>query len=113
MEDLSYTPTRPSPMWVDNRGSILVAEHNSPSGRTRHMDREDFACQEWVKRGLLHYKYIHTSVNPADAMSKVVDAILFQRHFNRIQGKNGSIFSTHSNWVANKYDNPSHSSSNT
>jgi hypothetical protein len=80
--DLRFPLTRPTPVGEDDAGTILISNHNRPSGRTRHMDIQYFASQEWVQLGLMKYFKICGTVNPADAMSKVLYLILFYRHFD-------------------------------
>ena len=103
-EDVGLPITKPIKIMEDNQGTISVSNHNAPSGRTRHMDREDFASQEWVKRGLVIFEKIHTSVNPSDAMTKLLYKILIQQHFNQIYGKNGNTYANHTKWLPNQYD---------
>jgi hypothetical protein len=69
----------------DNAGNIAVAPHRSSSGRTRHLDIQYFATQEWNRRGILSFFKIHGTVNPYDAMSKVLYRILHRRHFDQAQ----------------------------
>jgi hypothetical protein len=70
----------------DNEGTIAVASHRSSSGRTRHLDIQYFFTQEWTRRSILSFFKIHGTVNPSDAMSKVLYRILHRRHFDRAQG---------------------------
>jgi hypothetical protein len=52
---------------------------------------------------------IHGTANPAGAMSKVLYRILFARHFDRIQGYNGSPHAVHPVFRPNPNNNSTHS----
>jgi hypothetical protein len=43
--DLRFPLTRPTPVGEDNASTILISNHNRPSGRTRHLDIQYFASQ--------------------------------------------------------------------
>jgi hypothetical protein len=107
-KDLRLPLTPPTPTGEDNDGTIRVASHHRSSGRTRRMDIQNFATQEWTKRGVLEFFKIHGTANPADAMYKVLYRILFARHFDRIQGYNGSPHAVHPVFRPNPNDNSTH-----
>jgi hypothetical protein len=104
--DLRLTLTGPTLTREDDDGTIAVASHRSSSGRTRHMDIKYFATQEWTRRGILSFFKIHGTVNPSDAMSKVLYRILHRRHFDGAQGYYGSPHATHVSFIPNPDDNP-------
>jgi hypothetical protein len=103
--DLCFPLTHPTPVGEDNAGTILISNHNRPSGRTRHLDIQYFASQEWVQLGLMKYFKICGTVNPSDAMSKFLYRILFYRHFDRVQGYFGSPYTTHYVFLDNPNNN--------
>jgi hypothetical protein len=96
--DLHFPLTGPTLAGEDNEGTIDVASQCSSIGRTRHMDIQHFATQEWTRRGILSFFKIHGSVNPSDAMSKC--------HFDRAQGYNGSPHASHPGYLPNPNNNP-------
>jgi hypothetical protein len=106
--DLGFPITKPTLVAEDIAGTILVANHRRPSGRTRHLDLQYFATQEWVQRGLVFFYKIDGTANPSDAMSKVLYRILHRRHFDRIMGYNGSAHATHPALPPNPDDNSDH-----
>jgi hypothetical protein len=105
--DLRFTLTGPTPMGEDNQGTITIAHHRRPSGRTRHMDLQFFATQEWVHQGLVTFFKVNGQANPDDALSKVLYRILHRRHFDRMMGYYGSLHILHAVFRANPNDNPS------
>jgi hypothetical protein len=54
-DDLGFPITKPTLVAEDNAGTILIANHRRPSGRTRLLDLQYFATQEWVQRGLMFF----------------------------------------------------------
>ena len=76
-------------IYEDNAATILIVNDGRPTQRTRHVDIQTFAIQEWRLAGILVLKKIHTSVNPADGATKALDFTLFHRHVNRMMGLNG------------------------
>jgi hypothetical protein len=59
------------------------------------MDIQHFATKEWTTRGVLEFFKIDGSTNPADAMSKVLYRILFDRHFYRLEGCNRAPYAAY------------------
>jgi hypothetical protein len=94
-------------MGEDNQGTIMIAHHRRPSGRTRHMDLQLFATQEWVQQGLMTFFKVNGQENPADALSKVLYRILHRRHFDRMMGYCGSPHILRAVYRTNPNDNPS------
>ena len=105
-QDLGFDQSNPTTIYEDNQGTIQVSNHNRPSGRTRHMAREFFASQEWVRDKLLIYKKIDGKVNLADALTKLLPFNLFSRHFERMFGHNGAPHAHHPKFLDNPNDNP-------
>ena len=50
------------------------------------MDIRYFMLAEWVERDLVILERIHTSINLADHMTKILDRTLFYRHVDYIMG---------------------------
>jgi hypothetical protein len=103
--DLRFPLSGPTLTGEDNEGTIVVASHHSSSGRTHHLDIQYFATQEWTRRSILSFFKIHGTVNPFNAMSKVLYSILHRRHFDRAQGYYGSPHATHTSFRPNPDDN--------
>jgi hypothetical protein len=68
--DLQFPITQPTLVAEDNAGTILVANHRRPSGRTHHLDIQYFATQEWVQCGIMRFYKTDGTANPSDAMSR-------------------------------------------
>jgi hypothetical protein len=89
----------------DSEDTIRVAVHHLSSGRTRHLDIQNFVTQELTKRGILEVFKIDGTSNPADAQSKVLYRILSTHHFDHLQGYNGLPYANHPFFRPNPNDN--------
>lgn len=67
-------------IYEDNHGALFIAKSGKPSGRTKHMDVRYFALHDWIKQDLLFLESIHTSNNVADAFTKALGKITFDKH---------------------------------
>ena len=84
----------PSPMHEDNKAAIMMVNQQRPTTRTRHIDTQWFAIQQWKKLGDIVMDYINTKDKPSDALTKALGAILHGRHANRSMGMFGSPYAT-------------------
>jgi hypothetical protein len=100
--DLRFALTGPTPTGEDNQGTVMIAHHRRPSGRTRHMDLQYFATQEWVKQGTMTFFNVDGTANSFDALSQVLYRILHQRHCDRLQVCYGSPYATHATYRDNQ-----------
>jgi hypothetical protein len=60
----------PMVMYCDNTGANFLAENNQVSERTKHIDIRHRILGDLVERGKLEVRYIKTTENPADILSK-------------------------------------------
>ena len=80
-------------IYEDNDGATAMANAQKPTSRTRHMDILFFALSEWVERDLVILQRIHTSVNEADHLTKVLDRTLFYKHVDHLMGHVSPLYS--------------------
>ena len=59
---------------------------SQPTVRSRHIDIQHFAIQEWKARGDIVLRHIPGTINSSDAMTKAVGWILHHRHNRRSMG---------------------------
>ena len=101
-------------LYEDNQGALMMANAGQPTRRTRHIDIKQFALIDWVKSDLLELKYIETSQNIADALTKQLDRTLFYRHFDKLMGVEQPPYSVHlgtpTNDLQTCYHNHDHNS---
>ncbi|KAL7484622.1 hypothetical protein ACHAW6_010248 [Cyclotella cf. meneghiniana] len=73
-------------MYEDNGACTAMTNVQKPITWTRHVDIRYFALSERVEHDLMILERIHTSVNVADHMAKILDRTLFYRHVDYITG---------------------------
>ncbi|CAI7748262.1 unnamed protein product, partial [Closterium sp. NIES-54] len=59
-------------LWVDNKSAIMVAKGMGLTSNLKHMDRRQAWLQDMVKRGKFTLKYIPTTEQPADFLTKAL-----------------------------------------
>jgi hypothetical protein len=69
-----------------------MANARRPTDRSRHIDIQNFALQDWVRQGGVLLEHIRGNINPADAMTKALGWVLHHRHCTRMMGMCGSPF---------------------
>ena len=94
LADLSFPQHEATPIYEDNAASILIVNAGKPTPRTRHIDIQYFAIQEWKARGLLLLLAIAGIINIADALTKALAWILQHRHVRRTMGHHACQYST-------------------
>ena len=94
LADLGFPQVEATPIYEDNAASILIVNAGKPTPRTRHIDIQYFAIQEWKARGLLLLLTIAGIINIADALTKALAWILHHRHARRTMGHHACQFAT-------------------
>jgi hypothetical protein len=84
---LGIPQTQATILYKNNVGAQLMANAGQPTKRTCHMDIKFVALQHWVEHDLLVLEWIDTSVNCPDALTKLNNRILFNRHLDRLMGR--------------------------
>ena len=57
-----------------------------PTERSRHIDIQYFAIQDWKEAGDILMEHIDGILNPADDLTKPLGWILHSRHARRLMG---------------------------
>jgi hypothetical protein len=91
--DLGIPQQAATVLYEDNDACTAMANAQKPTTRTRHMDIRYFALSEWVENDLLILERIHTAVNVADHMTKLLDRTLFYRHVDHLMGHVPPVYS--------------------
>ena len=94
MNGIGRKQNGPSPLHEDNKAAIMMVNQQRPTTRTRHIDTQWFAIQQWKKLGDIVMEYINTKDNPSDALTKALGAVLHGRHAFRSMGMYGSPYAT-------------------
>jgi len=90
---LKRAQSEPSPINEDNMAAIMMVNQSRPTMRTRHIDIQWFAIQEWKQAGDIIMQYVRTGNNSADVMTKALGWVLLNKHAFKSMGLYGSPYS--------------------
>jgi len=86
MTDLGFPPKGPTVMCCDNQSAINMINARVPTERSRHIDIQHFAIQDWKESGAIVMEFISGVINPSDDLTKPLGWVLHDRHARRIMG---------------------------
>ena len=66
--------------------TIRMVNSRIPTARSRHIDIQHFAIQEWKEAHEIVLRHIPGVINPADDLTKPLGWVLHSRHARRIMG---------------------------
>ena len=89
LHELGIPQTDPTPLYEDNMAAIAMINERKPTPRSRHIDIQHFAIQEWRQRGLIIMHHIPGVINVADQATKALSWTLHSRHARRSMGHYG------------------------
>ena len=76
MTDLGFPPKGPAVMHCDNQSAINVINARVPTERSRHIDVQHFAMQDWKESGAIVMEFISGVINPSDDLTKPLGWVL-------------------------------------
>ena len=71
---------------VTYQSAINVVNARVPTERSRHIDMQHFAIQDWKEAGDIIMSFIPGIINPSDDLTKPLGWILHARHARRVMG---------------------------
>ena len=74
---------------VDNAGAVFMANNQSTSQRTKHIDTRFHFVREYVEDGTVKVQFVKTDENLADPFTKNLGENLFVKHFANYVEKDG------------------------
>ena len=86
LRELGFRQRAPTPIYEDNMSAIKIVNARIPTERSRHIDIQHFAIQDWKDNGDILLSHIPGIINPADDFTKALGWILHSRHARRIMG---------------------------
>jgi len=86
LRELGFPLEEPTPLYEDNMSAIQMINARVPTERSRHIDIQHFAIQDWKDAGDIVMRHIPGILNPADDMTKPLGWVLHARHARRIMG---------------------------
>ena len=87
LDELGIEQMHATTLYEDNQGALLMANARQPTRRTRHVEIKHFALLDWVDRDLVILKYVDTTENCADPLTKPTGKNVFYRHFDVLMGR--------------------------
>jgi hypothetical protein len=82
--ELGYVQPGPTVLFEDNQAAILMINPSRLRPRSRHIDIQHFAIQEWKSNGDIILCHIPGIINPADVLTKALGPTLHFCHFRRL-----------------------------
>ena len=89
LSELGFPQDGPTPIYEDNASAIKMINAKIPTERSRHIDIQHFAIQDWKEAGDIIMHHIAGVINPADDLTKPLGWVLHARHARRLMGHYG------------------------
>jgi hypothetical protein len=89
LKEFGFPQDAPTPIYEDSMATIAMINEWKPTPRSRHIDIQHFAIQEWQQRGLIIMHHITGVINVADQATKALSWTLHSRHARRTMGHYG------------------------
>ena len=86
LSDIGFAQTEPTRIFEDNIAAIMIVNAKKPTERSRHIDVQYFAIQDWKDAGHIAMHHIPGVLNPADDLTKPLGWVLHARHARRFMG---------------------------
>ena len=80
MSEIDVKTEKPWTLLMDSKGAIKLAKNPVFSGRTKHIEIMYYYARELYEQGRMSPKYVSTSENKADALTKNLPTVTFQKH---------------------------------
>jgi len=86
MTDLGFPPKGPTVMYCDNQSAINMINARVPTERSRRIDIQHFAFQDWKDSCAIVMEFIPGVINLSDDLTKPLGWVLHDRHARRVKG---------------------------
>ena len=80
LESLNMKVKKPIIVFIDNVGAIFVAENQSATKHTRHIDARYHFVREYIIDGVIKVMFVQSKKNKADLFTKNVTGEVFEEH---------------------------------
>ena len=81
-------------VYVDNVGTIFLANNQTTSDRTKHVDVQYHFIQEYIENGTVKILFIRSGENDADLFTKNVSSAIYLKHARKIVWSNENMSET-------------------
>ena len=89
LKELGFSQDGPTPIYEDNMSAIQMINAKVPTERSRHIDIQFFAIQDWKEAQEIVMRHIPGIINPSDDLTKPLGWVLHARHARRMMGHYG------------------------
>jgi len=86
LRELGFEQSDPTPIYEDNQSAIKMINARVPTERSRHIDIQHFAIQDWKDAGDIVMIHIPGIINCSDQLTKPLGWVLHSRHARRMMG---------------------------
>ena len=84
--ELGYEQKGPTILYEDNMSAIHMINSRVPTERSRHIDIQHFAIQDWAESNEITMRHIPGTLSIPDGLTKALGWILHSRHARRMMG---------------------------
>jgi ribonuclease HI len=89
LKELGFPQDGPTPICEDNMSAIQMINAKAPTERSRHIDIQFFAIQDWKEAQEFVMRHFPCIINPSDDLTKPLGWVLHARHARRMMGHYG------------------------
>ena len=84
--ELGFPQDGPTPLYEDNMSAINMINNRVPTERSRHIDIQYFAIQDWAEAKEIVMRHIPGTISIPDGLTKALGWVLHARHAHRMMG---------------------------
>ena len=95
LDELGYPMLSATTLYEDNASAIKMVNAGKPTERSRHIDIQYFAIQQWREADEISMEHIPGVLNPSDSLTKALGWVLHHRHAPRLMGHHGVLPNYH------------------
>ena len=86
LKELSLDTSLPTKLQIDNQSAIRMSMSVASQHKTQHIRCNEMLLNEYFERGDVYPEWVDTKENPADALTKALPKLPFQKHRNTLLG---------------------------
>ena len=94
LSDLGFPQSDATVLYEDNASALKIVNAKVPTERSRHIDIQHFAIQEWKDSGQIILRHIPGTINPSNDLTKPLGWVLHSRHCRRLMGHFTPLYSS-------------------
>ena len=80
LREMGVVLTETTILYVDNTSAIALVKNSKSCVRTRHIERRYLKIRELIDSGHIDVRYVNTTENTADVLTKALPRADFERH---------------------------------